>query len=712
MITLNNRKLCNKCFAEIGSEPCPYCGYSGSTYRDDLNTLGLGSVLNKRYMIGGVLGRGGFGITYLAYDLKLDIKLAVKEYFPVGLALRSPENTKVSVSNQEAKDSFRHGAEKFYNEAKIVAGFNNNPYIVSVHDFFYENDTVYFIMEYLPGETLKSYLKHSTLTEGQALKVMQDISSALMAVHSSNILHRDIAPDNIRLCDDGRVKLLDFGAARQVIAEQSQSLSVIFKRDFAPLEQYQKKGKQGPWTDIYALGATIYNALTGELIDDPMTRFEDDSALMDSDHGISGELWNVIKKCINLKIDDRYQNISELKNDLNALGIIPEPIVIITPELQTFPAGDTAGDHDSSVSQPDKDATELLSEPPDTYTDGRETIALKAETDIPQGIQSVKSSPKGNTGADTGDKKNRNINMIIICVTAVLLILAGIGIGIIAARSAGQDTDIVEDTDAVEASGDVSEEHTAEEENEELFDEEVSEDTEEKIEDEDASEAADGISEDDDLNAKTEEPAEEDNDTPDIMASENNDNEEFHLDGSESKDYECVTHMSEYDSYYNMDPSYFFYYPLHLYSSVNKENGVINGKKYQNVKFTRSDGSRLEYTARDYNDTPMEEKTESLYELEASELVDMYEIYPMEIKDGTGFFIITGRETDHYDNLVYLMVKVINGRFYRMKIVFPDYENDMDKDWKGYYAEFLYRNCSFTNSKKSVRTFEEYKNAQ
>lgn len=711
MVTLNNRNLCNYCFAEIDSEPCSRCGYSGSTYRDDLNTLNPGSILNKRYMIGGVLGRGGFGITYLAYDLKLDIKLAVKEYFPVGLALRNPGTTKVSVSNQEAEDSFRHGAEKFYNEAKIVAGFNNNPYIVSVHDFFYENDTVYFIMEYLPGETLKSYLKRSTLTEGQALKVMQDISGALMAVHSSNILHRDIAPDNIRLCDDGRIKLLDFGAARQVIAEKSQSLSVIFKRDFAPLEQFQKKGKQGAWTDIYALGATVYNALTGELPDDPMTRFEDDSSLMGSDHGISGEFWNVIKKCLSLKIDDRYQSISELQKDLNSLSIKPESIVNATSELQSSTAGETAGTIDSSVSQPDENATEILSESSGTGKVGEGTIALSSETDSSQNILDEQISQGKDTLSDKGSQKKRNINLIIICVAGIFLILAGIGIGIIAGRFGRQETDIVEVAD-VEASGEASEEETVEEENEGLFDEKVSGKAEEKTEDEEVTEVSDDVSEDDDLNDKTEEAVEEFNEIPEYTESEVNDNEEFHLDGSESRDYECVTDLREYEEYLNTDPGYFFSYPLHLYSAVNKEDGVINGKKYQKVKFSRSDGSRLEYSVSEYNDLQMDKKTESLYEQESSELIDMYAIYPLKIEDGTGFFIITGRETGNINNLVYLMVRVTGYSFYKMRIIFPDYENDMDKYWKGYYTECMYRNNSFTNSKKSVRSFEEYMNAQ
>ena len=130
LVTINNRSLCENCFAETDSVTCPFCGFDPRSYKNDPITLKLGSILNKRYMIGGVIGKGGFGITYLAYDLKLDAKLAVKEYYPMGLALRTPGSTTVSVSNEEAESSFKSGAEKFYNEAKMVARFNGNINIV------------------------------------------------------------------------------------------------------------------------------------------------------------------------------------------------------------------------------------------------------------------------------------------------------------------------------------------------------------------------------------------------------------------------------------------------------------------------------------------------------------------------------------------------------------------------------------------------------
>ena len=328
MVKINHKSLCENCFAETDREPCPICGYSRTGYNGDPMTLSPGSILEGRYAVGRVIGKGGFGMTYLAYDMKLECKVAVKEYYPRGLAMRSPGSTFVSVSDAESEVTFKEGAGKFYDEARLVAKFNGNPNIVSVYDFFYGNDTVYFTMGYLDGMTLKSYLKeYGALSLAQAVYVAESVSSALMAAHSMNVLHRDISPDNIMVCKDGTIKLLDFGAARQVVTEGSQSLSVILKQGFAPLEQYQKKGKQGPWTDIYSLGATLYHALTLDILDDPMSRLEDDEEYSANCHRIDEGFWQVIKKATALRIADRYQDIFEMRKELNSLHIKPEMLV-------------------------------------------------------------------------------------------------------------------------------------------------------------------------------------------------------------------------------------------------------------------------------------------------------------------------------------------------------------------------------------------------
>ena len=328
MVEIKGKHFCENCFEECTTPYCTHCGYNPSAGTNDPTILAPGSVLLGKYIVGKVMGKGGFGITYLAYDITVDRKVAIKEYFPYGVALRAGVSPTVSVSTMENAEAFKLGAEKFYDEAKLVSKFNGNPNIVGVYEFFYENDTVYFAMEYLQGQTLKDHIsEHGVINAQQALFLAQNVSNALMAAHSANVLHRDISPDNIILCDDGSVKLIDFGAARQVLAEHSQSFSVILKPGFAPLEQYQKKGNQGPWSDIYALGTTLYFSLTEDIPEDPMSRLDDDSTFGENKFGVETEIWEIICKATQLKIDDRYGDTFQLRNDLSKVSYKPEPLV-------------------------------------------------------------------------------------------------------------------------------------------------------------------------------------------------------------------------------------------------------------------------------------------------------------------------------------------------------------------------------------------------
>ena len=337
MVNILSKNLCEYCFAEIETQPCPKCGYQRSTYEHDKSVLPVGSVLESRYMIGKVLGKGGFGITYLAYDMKLGYKVAIKEYYPMGAAVRNAENMTVSAHSADTEEIFKSGAEKFYNEARLVAELSRNHNIVNVSDVFYENDTVYFTMGYLEGLTLKNYLnKYGKISEEQAVYVAGEVANALASAHEINVLHRDISPDNIMVCTYGAVTLLDFGAARQVVSEASSSLSIILKQGFAPLEQYQKKGKQGPWTDIYALGATIYYLLTKDLMEDPITRMDDDEEFSSNKHGISPALWEIIKKATMIRTSERYQNIYEFMDALDDCGIAPKPLIKTDKRARSF----------------------------------------------------------------------------------------------------------------------------------------------------------------------------------------------------------------------------------------------------------------------------------------------------------------------------------------------------------------------------------------
>lgn len=325
----NGRKLCNNCFRQIKTEPCMYCGYKKSSYRPEAGILPVGTVLKKRYCIGEVLGKGGFGVTYKAFDTVDSKIVAVKEYYPSGLVHRDTGTTQISVSSKQYEDNFKVGADKFFEEAKMVSRFNGNPNIVNVYEFFYENGTVYFAMEYLDGVDLKHYVKErgGKLPQENVLYIADIITDALLIAHSMNVLHRDISPDNIFILNNGEVKLIDFGAARQVLAEQSKSISVILKQGFAPLEQYQRRGKQGPWTDIYALGATLYYVLTGRMPDEVTERLDFPDIGSADEYGVDPDFWEIIRKCMEVRASDRYQTVFELKEKLNALHLKPRPLI-------------------------------------------------------------------------------------------------------------------------------------------------------------------------------------------------------------------------------------------------------------------------------------------------------------------------------------------------------------------------------------------------
>lgn len=236
--------------------------------------LRMGTRLNNRYLIQGVLGEGGFGITYVGMDEVLCQKVAVKEFFPRGAITRNNQQTNEVVSVYGTKAAnFHQGEEKFLQEARTLAQFNNVAGVVRVQDFFRENGTAYIVMEYLEGITLKQYLQtYGPISVEEMQNIFAPILEALDKIHQNGVIHRDISPDNIMCLPEGEVKLMDFGAARDYTDYSAEGLSVILKMGFAPIEQYDSHGKQGPWTDIYALGATMYQCLTGRKPDDATKR--------------------------------------------------------------------------------------------------------------------------------------------------------------------------------------------------------------------------------------------------------------------------------------------------------------------------------------------------------------------------------------------------------------------------------------------------------
>ena len=304
---------------EEGLSACPHCGYVNGTPAGEVHYISPGSVLAGRYMVGKVLGSGGFGITYIGYDSLLCKKVAIKEYFPVEFATRMLNQTKMAIYGGDKKEQFQVGMRKTLDEAKRLAQLGDVPGIAHVFDFFEENNTAYIVMEYLDGETLKSRLdRQGKMTVEEALPIILSVLDSLKAVHKHGIIHRDIAPDNIFLLKTGEVKLLDFGASRYATSGHSKSLTVLVKFGYAPVEQYQSNGNQGPWTDVYSLAATFYRMITGKKPEEATERRLKDTLKEPSKLGVSikKSTENALMNALNVKIEDRTKSAEEFEKAL------------------------------------------------------------------------------------------------------------------------------------------------------------------------------------------------------------------------------------------------------------------------------------------------------------------------------------------------------------------------------------------------------------
>lgn len=314
-------KLCLGCMHELSDDMviCPNCGYEEGTLPKEAYYLPAGILLGERYIIGKVLGYGGFGITYIGYDELLKRIVAIKEYFPSNFATRGLESRDVVIYSGEANEQYQAGLQRFISEAKRLAQFNQSDNIVHIYDCIQENKTGYIIMEYLEGKTVKELLKEKKKLEyNEAEKVILEVLKALEEVHALGIIHRDVAPDNIFIMKNGQVRLLDFGAARYAVSEKTKSLSVILKPGYAPEEQYRTHGEQGPWTDIYGAGATFYKMITGIQPEESVERLLHDEIKKPSEFGIqiSEAKENAIMKSVAVRKEDRFQKVSDFRKAL------------------------------------------------------------------------------------------------------------------------------------------------------------------------------------------------------------------------------------------------------------------------------------------------------------------------------------------------------------------------------------------------------------
>ncbi len=314
---------CPSCFAPLkGSTVCPKCGRDHTADKKYPGTLPPFTVLHDRFIVGRVLGKGGFGITYVAQDIYTNEIVAIKEYMPAEYSSRSNGTMNVVPhDNDKARYVFEHGREKFKLEAQTLMRLSHNPVVVDIKAYFYQNNTAYLVMEYLDGDDLRKMARSNggVLEPGFTKQVFVTIASSLMEVHNLNILHRDISPENIIVTKDGQIKLIDFGAARNFVSTQNKGMSILLKVGYAPPEQYDSKGCQGPWSDIYALCATFYNLVSGKALMDAMFRYRgaEQPSLYALGCAVSKKTSSVIERGMDLDYRRRYQNFKALLDDLD-----------------------------------------------------------------------------------------------------------------------------------------------------------------------------------------------------------------------------------------------------------------------------------------------------------------------------------------------------------------------------------------------------------
>jgi len=324
-----DENFCYNCMnVTDGNIPCSECGNSGIV-NNELPALQTGTVLNKKYLIGRCLGKGGFGITYLAYDLSLKSRVAIKEYLPRQIATRTFDDTTVQPTKEDA-ETYKYGLKRFLEEAQMLRKFNYQS-IITVYTCFKENNTAYFDMPFISGKTLEEYVvEQKGISEEELLYIMKHILKGLETVHRKKIYHRDIKPANIYIPHEGYPLLLDFGAARQDMLNKSQTFSIFLTHGYAPFEQYTSRASQGPYTDIYACAATMYSCLRGyinkkgHLIPPPSApdreKGESLPHIKEVCPNISDRLTNAIMEGLELKPEKRPQSVSEFRKMIDIGG--------------------------------------------------------------------------------------------------------------------------------------------------------------------------------------------------------------------------------------------------------------------------------------------------------------------------------------------------------------------------------------------------------
>ena len=326
---------------EIQGYPCPHCGFDPRSVKGIEYALPMGTILAGKYLVGRVLGQGGFGITYVGWDIALERKVAIKEYYPSGQVSRNPGSRGLtwytSVQSQQAK---QNGTQIFLKEARKMSKVDDIPNVVRVRDLFQENETAYIVMDFVEGETLKARLeKTGPLPWEQAKGIFLPAIQAMEQVHQAGLVHRDISPDNLMLTPDGKVKILDLGAAKDLSINSGASSMQVAKGGFSPFEQYTQRGSSGPWTDVYAMAATVYYTLTGKLPPVATDRVVEDTISWDEPglKVLSAQALEALQKAMVISAKNRMQSMEELEKGLYSTAVEPAPTPAPQPVQEARP---------------------------------------------------------------------------------------------------------------------------------------------------------------------------------------------------------------------------------------------------------------------------------------------------------------------------------------------------------------------------------------
>ena len=324
-------ELCMNCFSVKGQyEVCPYCGYVEGTPPEHPQYLTPGTILANHFIVGTAIDMGGFGITYRCYDTTLGIAVAVKEFFPAGLVNRAPGESVVGLLSGDKQQQYRVELKRFLMEAQSIAQFGKAKDIVNVYAFFEENNTAYIIMEYIDGVLLKDYLEKQGKMEPQvALHIIDLITNAVKKIHSKGIIHRDISPDNIFISSEDAIKVFDFGAAQLNDSTEGKNCEKVIKVGYSAPEQYRDKSNQGFYTDIYSVGAILYQMLTGIKPMESTEREHKDTLKSPLELGVKIEpnVDRAIMEAMAVQPELRFQNIQQFEDALHSKRIAEYPNV-------------------------------------------------------------------------------------------------------------------------------------------------------------------------------------------------------------------------------------------------------------------------------------------------------------------------------------------------------------------------------------------------